>query len=176
MSQTFSYKLYAPSSLVGAVVFPIVFKTLPAPQSQLYQLIQVTKDLQSTTNPETALGLGTSSILKTTVVDQQGQINYTSVISFIMNGEANGETGGDIPPKGVVTFTLSLLNGSTLPSKANDDVRPIVYGPSTSWDCIINTSLCSGAYFGAVGIATITHLSNPYVPYEYTITYTLPPL
>ena len=72
-----------------------------------FNKLKLQKQIQSTTDPSTALGLGTISSIKTTVVDQQGQVNYNHQLLLNMNGSQSGE---DIPPKGVLALCFSLLN------------------------------------------------------------------
>ena len=48
MSKTYSYTFYLPSEPGKAAIFGIDFKNLPPPQSQVYQLMQATRQIQST--------------------------------------------------------------------------------------------------------------------------------
>jgi len=171
MSQTFSYTFYVPA--YSTVEFPIRFVNLPAPQSQVFQQTQTTKQIQSTTDPSTALGLGTISSIKTTIVDQQGQVNYNHQLLLNMNGSQSGE---DIPPKGVLALCFSLLNQTTVPKDASDYTK-IIIPAGQNYITIPGTvvaSLCSGAYFGAVGTWKLTHYSDPAILCEYNVLYTLP--
>jgi len=176
MSQTYSYTFYLPSDPGKAAIFGIDFKKLPPPQSQVYQLMQATRQIQSTPYKETALGLGTASTVKTTIVDQQGQVNYLQDGLLNFNGEANGKTGGDIPPKGVLALCFSLFNITPVPTSIS--FSPYVIVPpgqdSVTVKGVVNTALCSGAYFGAVGIAYVTQYPDRNIPYKYEVTYTLP--
>ena len=161
MSNTHIYTFYLLQST--SVRFPILNVSLPAPQSQKFSQTQYTVQIQSTPDASTALGLGTASDVITIIVDQQGQYNFISNNLLNMNGEANGQTGGDIPPKGVLALTSSILA----------DWNQSNPGPVKA---VVNTSLCSGAYFGATGVAVITHIdTDPSVGVtEYKVTCTLP--
>jgi len=169
MSQTISYTFYLPYS--SDVYFPINYITLPTPQSQIYSQTQLTRQIQSTPDASTALGLGTASSIKTVIIDQQGQNNYICEGLLNFNGEANGETGGDIPPKGVLAYSVSLLNQTTVPTSATN-VSVIIIPPgqsSITSVAVINTSLSSGAYFGATGIIYITNYADETIPRKFVV-------
>jgi hypothetical protein len=163
MSQTFSYTFYIP--VTQMVKFSILEKTLPAPQSQQNLLNQYTVQLQSTPDASTALGIGTESSIATFIVDQQGQINDIIEMFFNMNGS---ETGGDIPPKGVLAVVFSCQSKHVFEVPPGEEYI-VVKG-------LINTLTCNGAYFGAVGTCVITEYADKTIPEKVVVTYTLPPL
>ena len=87
------------------------------------------------------------------------------------NGEANGETGGDIPPKGVLAYSVSLLNQTTVPTSPTD-VSVIIIPPgqsSITSAAVITTSLSSGAYFGATGIIYVTNYADETIPRKFVV-------
>jgi len=170
MSQTYSYTVYIPAS--SGVAFPIAYTSLPAPQSQVFQQIQITRQIQSTPDSATALGLGTQSAFRTVVVDQQGQVNYIQLSLLNFNGVLNGE---NIPPKGVLAINTSLLNQTPAPTSPSDVVRVIIPpGEQTvTFEGVVDTALCSGAYFGASGKCIFTNYVNQ-SPYKLELIYTLP--
>lgn len=161
MSKIYSYTFYSPFS--SQVTFPIFNKSLPAPQSQQYIKNQYTGQIQSTPYASTALGLGTSSVIDTLIFDQQGQMNEITESLFNMNGLESGQTGGDIPPKGVLAVVVSQLNSSDfIPELETIEIKGVV-----------NTACCNGAYFGAVGTCVMTYYADAR-PAKVVVTYTLP--
>ena len=163
MSQPQTLTVYIPSPSNPAN-FPISYVSLPAPQSQIYQLMQSTYQIQSTPDPATALGLGTLSTIRTTIVDQQGQNNAPSTHLLNLNN-----------PQGTLAITVQHFNTTTIPMSANETPKTIFPpGQSTAiLKGIINTSLCNGYYFGAVGTTQHTVHANR-SPTQIIITYTLP--
>lgn len=166
MSQTFSYTFYIPYS--SDVLFPIYYNVLPTPQSQLYSQVQLTRQIQSTPDSSTALGLGTSSSIKTVVIDQQGQNNYICEVMLNLNGDAEGE---NIPPKGVLAFSVSLLNQTTIPTSPTSNSSLIIPPgeSSVTTPVVINPLLSSGVYFGATGIIYVTNYADETIPRKYIV-------
>jgi len=135
-----TFTLYIPQGINAS--FPISYVALPAPQSQKYQMIQLTRQIQSTPDAATALGLGTLSSLRTTIVDQQGQVNAPWLHLYNLNS-----------PEGTLAVQVSHFNSTTIPMSANQ--VPTIIIPdgesSVTFQGSIDTNLCSGYYFGAVG-------------------------
>ena len=176
MSGPFSYTFYIPLS--SGVVFPVTFEKATGDGSQVYSEIQITRQIESSLDPTISLGLGTTNCLKTVVVDQQGQINYLHLVLLNFNGEANGQTGGDIPPKGVLAVNYSFLNQTTLPTSPSDNSTVIIPPGQSSITLkgVINPALSSGAYFGAIGTTRVTHYADANTHYKYEVEYMLPSL
>jgi len=158
MSQTYSYTVYLP--LATEVEFPIFDVEAPAPQSQKYLFTQYTGQIQSTPYKETALGLGTFVTLKSQISNQQGEVNENIQLLLNFNGEANDNVGDDIPPKGVLSFNLSVLNPPDEPI-----VEDFIYKG------IITTELNNGAYFGVIGTVNLHRYADETNPAKVVITY-----
>jgi len=153
-----SYTVYLPP--LSEVVFPVEVVTLTPPQSQLWAKVQITGQIQSTEDAETALGLGTSSAVVTEIVAQNGQTNIITELLLNLNGEANDETGKDIPPVGVLALTNSFCG-------LNQSIPLVIVGS-------ITTALCADSYQGAQGLYRLTRYADGVTPAELEVVYALP--
>jgi hypothetical protein len=154
-----TYTVYLPP--LSEVIFPVEVVTLTPPQSQEWAIVQVTGQIQSTEDAKTALGLGTSSAVATKVVAQNGETNIITELLLNLNGEANGETGGDIPPRGVLALTHSFCGPL-------DQLIPLVIVGSVA------TALSTDSYQGAQGLYRLTRYADGVTPAKLEVVYTLP--
>lgn len=146
------------------VSFPILY-VAAAGQSMKYQEIQNTAPLLS--SPGGGVGYGTVNALKTTNVDQQNDINANYTWLCNMAGTPNG------PPAGCLAITFPFWNGTSAPTSAsNNPSENVPNGVSATYDGLVVTDQCTGAYFGATGVAYKTKSNaTPFRLYVVEVTF-----
>jgi hypothetical protein len=126
---------------------PILFKK-KCGSSELYQEIQTSGIINSCYNNESPIGSYTGN--KITNVNINGDINC--VYTTLHNVTSKNNICKNSPPNGVIGFSFSLLNQTTIPTKANENPS-YIFPPNNILVLkgLIVSNLCSGAYLGAVG-------------------------
>jgi hypothetical protein len=154
MGKQVTYTLVVPLSELS--IFPVSYvasKTTP----QLYQELQITAPIITSTDLATAKNLGDVTGLKTTNVNEKGQVNCLYSPLFNLTGKATG-TNDNIPPKGTLGLFFSYFDQTKIPSSASDNPK-YIFAPGQQKLVIkgvIDTPLCNGAYYGAKG--TVNHI------------------